>query len=191
MRALLVALIAPAALAQEVRIEPRLFVKEHHYFLSGGLTWLERGDYYNSPGAMFSGAYYLREGDAVELRAAIFASWLGASGSQVVNSTGLVPDSHKPVSLLAAGWRHSITYGKVALAGSVLHFDVQGGGDLGTLITDRAMTPAACAFFGVVARLRERFYAQLDLTIIGSLESRSSTVFAAGFLPVITFGGWL
>jgi len=192
MRALFVAaLIAPAALAQQVRVEPRLFVKDHHYFLSGGLTWLERGDYYNSPGAIFSGAYYLRESDAVEVRAALFASWLGSSGSQVVNSTGLVPDSHKPVSLIAAGWRHTVTYGKVAFGDSVVHFDVQGGGDLGTLITDRAMTPAACGFFGVVARLRDRLYGQLDLTVVGSLEHRTSPVFAVGFLPVLTLGGWL
>jgi hypothetical protein len=192
MRALLVAaLIAPAALAQQVRVEPRLFVKDHHYFLSGGLTWLERGDYYNSPGAVFSGAYYLRESDAVEIRAALFASWLGSSGSQVVNSTGLVPDSHKPVSLIAAGWRHTLTYGKVALGSSVLHFDVQGGGDLGTLLTDRAMTPAACGFFGVVARLRNHLYGQLDLTVVGSLERRSSSAFTVGFLPMLTVGGWL
>jgi hypothetical protein len=193
MRALLLAaaLIAPGALAQEVRVEPRLFVKDHHYFLSGGLTWLERGDYYNSPGAVFSGSYYLRESDAVEIRAVIFASWLGSSGSQVVNSTGLVPDSHRPVSLLAAGWRHSLAYGKVALAGSILHFDVQGGGDLGTLLTDRALTPAACGFFGVVARLGNHFYGQLDLALVGSLEQRSSAVFAVGFLPLLTLGGWL
>jgi hypothetical protein len=192
MRALLIAaLIAPAALAQQVRVEPRLFVKEHHYFLSGGLTWLERGDYYNSPGAVFSGAWYLRESDAVEVRAALFASWLGSSGSQVMNSTGLTPDSHKPVSLITAGWRHTVTYGKVAFADSVVHFDVQGGGDLGTLITDRAMTPAACGFVGVVARLRDRLYAQLDLTVVGSLEQRSSSVLAVGFLPVLTLGGWL
>jgi hypothetical protein len=192
MRALLLAaLITPAALAQQIRVEPRLFVKEHHYFLSGGLTWLERGDYYNSPGAVFSGAYYLRESDALEVRAAMFASWLGSSGSQVVSSTGLVPDSHKPVSLIAAGWRHSIAYGKVALGGTVLHFDVQGGGDLGTLLTDRALTPAACGFFGIVARLRDRLYAQLDLGVIGSLEHRSSSVLAVGFLPVLTLGGWL
>ena len=192
MRTLLVAaLVAPAALAQQVRVEPRLFVKDHHYFLSGGLTWLERGDYYNSPGAVFSGAYYLRENDAVEIRAALFASWLGSSGSQVVDNTGLVPDSHKPLSLIAAGWRHTVTYGKVALGSSVLHFDVQGGGDLGTLLTDRAMTPAACGFFGVVVRLRDHLYGQLDLTVVGSLERRSSSVFAVGFLPVLTLGGWL
>jgi hypothetical protein len=189
--ALLAALIAPAALAQQVRIEPRLFVKGHHYFLSGGLTWLERGDYYNSPGAVFSGAYYLRESDAVEVRAAVFASWLGASGSQVVSSTGLVPDAHQPVSLIAAGWRHSLTYGKVALGASVVHFDVQGGGDLGTLVTNQAMTPAACGFLGIVARIREHLYGQLDFTLVGSIEHRSSSVFAVGFLPVLTIGGWL
>jgi hypothetical protein len=192
MRALLaMALIAPAALGQQVRVEPRLFVKDQHIFLSGGLTWLERGDYYNSPGAVFSAAYYLREGDAFELRTAIFASWMGASGDQVVRRTGLVPDAQKPVSLLAGGWRHSLTYGKVALAGSILHFDIQGGADLGTLITDKALTPAGCAFFGVMARLGDSFYGQLDFALVGSVEQRSTPVFTAGFLPMLTLGGWL
>ena len=191
MRALLaIALAAPAALAQ-VRVEPRLFAKDQHLFLSGGITWLERGDYYNSPGFVFTGAYYLREGDALELRTAVFASWLGESGDQVVRRTGLVPDSQKPVSLLAAGWRHSLAYGKVALGGSILHFDVQGGADLGTLITDRAMTPALLGFFGVMGRLGDHFYGQLDLGILGSVEKRSSPVATFGFLPVLTLGGWL
>ena len=191
MRALLaIALIAPAAAAQ-VRVEPRLFVKDHHLFLSGGLTWLERGDYYNSPGAVFSAAWYLRESDALELRTIFFASWLGASGEQVVRSTGLVPDAQRPVSLIAGGWRHSLAYGKVALGSSVLHFDVQGGADLGTMITDRALTPAGCAFFGVMGRFGEHFYGQLDLVVVGSVEQRSTPVFAAGFMPVLTLGGWL
>jgi len=191
MRALAaVLLVAPAALAQ-VRVEPRLFVKDRHWFLSGGLTWLERGDYYNSPGVAFSAAYYVRESDAFEVRATLFASWLGSSADEVVRGTGLVPDAHRPVSLLAAGWRHSLTYGKVALAGSVLHFDVQGGGDLGTLITDRAVTPALCAFVGLVARLGEHFYGQIDLTFVGTIERRSAPVATLGFLPVLTLGGWL
>ena len=174
-----------------MRVEPRLFVKAQHIFVSGGLTWLERGDYYNSPGAALSAAYYLREGDAVELRAAVFASWLGASGDQVVRRTGLVPDAHQPVSLIAAGWRHSLTYGKVALEHSVLHFDLQAGVDLGTLLTDRALTPAACGFVGVMARLGERLYGQLDLGILTSIEQRSSSVVTAGFLPLLTLGGRL
>jgi hypothetical protein len=188
--ALLALLLAPAALGQ-VRVEPRLFVKDHHYFLSGGVTWLERGDYYNSPGAVFSGSYYLQENDALEIRTVLFASWLGSSAQQVVDGTGLVPDAHKPVSLLAAGWRHSITYGKVALSGSILHFDVQGGVDVGTLLTDRAFTPALVGFFGVVARLGDRVYGQLDLGLLGTIEQRSNTTATLGFLPVLTLGGWL
>jgi len=187
---LLAAFVAPAAFAQ-VRVEPRLLVKDRHWFLSGGLTWLERGDYYNSPGAAFSGSYYLRESDAVEVRAVLFASWLRASADEVVQGTGLVPDSQKPVSLVTAGWRHSLTYGKMALANSVLHFDVQGGGDVGTLITDRAWTPALCGFVGVVGRLGDHFFGQLDLVLIGSIEHRSATVATFGFLPLLTLGGWL
>jgi len=193
MRALLAAalLIAPSARAQVVRVEPRVFVKAHRVFVSGGFTWLERGDYYNSPGGAFSAAYYLGEDDAVELRTALFASWLGASGEQVVRRTGLVPDAQKPVSLLTGGWRHSLAYGKVALAGSILHFDVQGGLDLGALFTDRALTPAACGFLGVMARLSDRLYGQLDLGILTSIEHRSTSVFTAGFLPLLTLGARL
>jgi hypothetical protein len=191
MRVLAVAaLLAPAAVAQ-VRVEPRVFVKERHTFLSGGLTWLERGDYYNNPGVVFSGSYYLRESDALEVRAVLFASWLGASADEVVRGTGLVPDSQRPISLILGGWRHSLTYGKVALAGSVVHFDVQGGFDAGTLITNRALNPAAGAFAGVVARLSDRVYGQLDVTLLGTLESRSTSVFTVGILPVLTIGGWL
>ena len=189
--ALLLLVLAPAAFGQQVRVEPRLFVKDHHYFLSGGVTWLGRGDYYNSPGAVFSGSYYLRENDAVELRTVLFASWLGSSAEEIQQGTGLVPDAHKPVALLAAGWRHSITYGKVALSGSILHFDVQGGVDVGTLLTDKAFTPALMGFFGIVARLGDRVYGQLDLGLLGTIENRSSTVATLGFLPVLTLGGWL
>ncbi|HZX93805.1 MAG TPA: hypothetical protein VFE90_04770 [Myxococcales bacterium] len=186
----LAALLSPAAFAQ-VRVEPRLLVKDHRWFVSGGLTWLERGDYYNSPGFLAQASYYLRENDAVEVRAIVFASWLGSSADEVFQNTGLVPDAQKPVSLLAAGWRHSLAYGKVTTGSSVLHFDLQGGADLGLLITDRAANPALLGFFGVAARLGNHLYGQFDLALMGSIESRSTTVFTMGFLPVLTLGAAL
>jgi hypothetical protein len=184
---LLIALFSPAALAQ-VRVEPRVLVKDAHFFFSGGATWLERHDGYASPGVTLSAAYYLREDDGIEARAAFFVSGLTDSAHEVVNTTGLKPDAQMPVALLLAGWRHSLTYGKVAGGSSVMHFDVQSGLYAGTLITSVEATPALAASIGVVARLGTRGFAQLDVALLASRESRSSTVLALGVLPVLNFG---
>jgi len=73
--ALLILIASPAVFAQ-VRVEPRSLVKERRFFLSGGLTFLDRNDYYVSPGGAVSATYYFRESDGVELRAAFFWSHL-------------------------------------------------------------------------------------------------------------------
>jgi hypothetical protein len=180
-------LAAPAAFAQ-VRVEPRALVKEKRWFLSAGASWLERRDYYESPGLAISGAYYLRESDAIEGQLGWFATYMADAGNQIFNSTGLVPDAQKPSSMLLAGWRHSLTYGKVALKESVVHFDVQMALHAGFLVTDRAWTPAADGSLGVLARLGPRWFGQLDLALMLSREQRSTAVFAAGVMPVLTVG---
>jgi hypothetical protein len=183
----LIAALAPAAMAQ-VRVEPRQLVKEQHLFVSGGVTWLERNDYWVSPGATLSAVWYPAEDDGIETRLALFSSHLDGSAQEVADKTGLQPDSQAPQTLLLFGWRHSLTYGKVALASQVVHFDVQSGLHLGSLITDKAATPAASGSLGLVAKLGQRGYAQLDLALLLSLEQRSSRVLAGGFLPLLTFG---
>ena len=185
--ALLILIASPAVFAQ-VRVEPRSLVKERRFFLSGGLTFLDRNDYYVSPGGAVSATYYFRESDGVELRAAFFWSHLDGSAQEVVSQAGLYPDAQKPEVLLLAGWRHSLTYGKVALFSGVIHFDVQSGVHAGTLMTDRAATPAVAGSFGVVAGLGTRGFAQFDLALLGSLENRSQRVLALGALPLLSFG---
>jgi hypothetical protein len=184
---LLLALICPAALAQ-TRVEPRVFVKEQHVLISGGATWLQRNDYYSSPGLSLSAVYYPSESNGVELRGAFFASSLDSAAQEVAAATGLKPDAQKPVALLLGGWRHSLAYGKVAVGSSVAHFDVQSGLYAGTLITDVAATPALSASVGVVARLGTRMFAQLDLGLLASREQRSTATIALGALPLLTFG---
>ena len=179
--------LAPAALAQ-VRVEPRLLVKERRLFLSGGLTWLERNDYYRSPGAIFSASYYPRENDGVELRAGFFASSLNGSAQEVANQTGLRPDAQKPQALLLVGWRHSLSYGKLALGSGAVHFDLQSGLHAGSLFTDRAATPALSGSVGLMARAGAHAYAQFDLALLFSREQRSTSVLAAGVFPLLTFG---
>ena len=186
--ALCLALLSPAALAQ-VRVEPRTFVKDGHLFLSGGAAWLERHDQYASPGLSLIGTWFLSENDGVEARMTFFVSSMTDAAKEVQQATGLKPDAQKPVALLLAGWRHSLTYGKVAIGDTVIHFDVESGLHLGTLITDVTANPAGSASLGLVARLGKRGFAQLDLSLLGSTEARSAgTVFAVGVLPVFCAG---
>jgi hypothetical protein len=180
-----------AARAEDVRVEPRLFVKDHHFFASLGPTWLERDDYYVSPGVALSLAWYPVESGAVEVRYARFFSSLSSSAQEVYNLVGLMPDAHRPVGLLLGGWRQSLTYGKVSLAGAAIHFDVQAAFDGGLLFTDRATAPAFGASIGVVARVTRRIFAQLDLGALASFEQRQYARAALGFLPVLSMGAEL
>ena len=184
---LLIAMLSPAAMAQ-ARVEPRLLVKDGHVFISGGATWLERNDYYFSPGLTLTAAYYLGEDNGLELRAALFASSLSGSAQEVAKATGLQPDAQKPLGLVLGGSRHSLAYGKVAVGSGVVHFDVQSGLYAGTLITEIEATPALSASMGLVARLGARGFAQLDLAVLASREQRSTPVFVFGALPLLTFG---
>jgi hypothetical protein len=76
----------------------------------------------------------------------------------------------------------------VALGSRVLHFDFQSGLHGGILVTDRSVEPALSASVGLLARISNRFYGQLDVALVGSREQRSKAVFAAGVLPMLTLG---
>jgi hypothetical protein len=187
----LAVLIASAARAEDVRVEPRLLVKEHHLFASLGPTWLDRDDYYVSPGIALSFAWYPTESGAVEFRFARFFSSLSSSAQEVYDLVGLAPDAHRPIGLALGGWRQSLTYGKVSIAGAAIHFDVQAAFDGGLLFTDRATAPAFGASIGVLARLSRRIFAQLDLGALASFEQRQYGHSAFGFLPVFSMGAEL
>src|SRR5205823_14300142 len=73
---LLLCACALAASAQEVRVERRLLVKEKHFFASLGAAWFDRSDYFVSPGAALSVAYYPIESGGPEVRYVRFFSSL-------------------------------------------------------------------------------------------------------------------
>lgn len=185
--ALALLLCAPAALAQ-VRVEPRALVKDGHLFLSAGPAWLERHDEYANPGAMLDASFYLREDDAIAARFGFFLSSLSSAAQQIQSATGLKPDAQMPIALLLAGWKHGLTYGKLATGSTVVHFDVQSGLYAGTMITDASANPALATSVGVIARIGKRGFFQLDVALLGSLERRSSQVLALGVLPIFTLG---
>jgi hypothetical protein len=187
----LLLLCALGAHAEGVRVEPRLFVKQGHFFTSFGGAWLERGDYWVNPGLSFSAAYYPTESGGAEARVLWFFSSLSDSAQRISATTGFVPDARKPEALALAGWRQSLTYGKVALGGEALHFDLQGALQGGGLFTDRGFVPAACASAGLLARLNRWVFLQLDLGLLLSFEQRQRSGAALGFLPVLSAGAEL
>jgi len=188
---LTILLCATGARAQAVRVEPRLFVKQGHFFTSIGGAWLERGDYWRSPGLALSAAYYPTESGGAEARLVWLFSSLSGSAQEITAATGFVPEAHKPEGLALAGWRQSLTYGKVALAGEALHFDLQGALHGGGLFTDRGFAPAASASAGILARLNRWVFLQLDLGLLLSFEQRQSSGASLGFLPVLSAGAEL
>jgi hypothetical protein len=182
---------ALGASAQEVRVERRLLVKEKHLFASLGAAWLDRSDYFVSPGAALSVAYYPIESGGPEVRFVKLFSSLSSSARTVFDAFGMTPDVQRPVSLALVGWRQSLTYGKVAIAGSAVHFDVQAALHGGALFTDRATAPAVEGSLGVLVRVSQRVFAQFDLGVATTFEQRAFSGAAAGFLPILSVGAEL
>jgi hypothetical protein len=182
---------ALGASAEEVRVERRLLVKEKHLFASLGAAWLDRSDYFVSPGAALSVAYYPIESGGPEVRFVKLFSSLSGSARTVFAAFGMTPDVQRPVSLALVGWRQSLTYGKVAIAGSAVHFDVQAALHGGALFTDQTTAPAVEGSLGVLVRVSPRVFAQFDLGLAATFEQRAFSGAAAGFLPVLSVGAEL
>jgi hypothetical protein len=182
--------IPPGADGVPVKVERRRLLKDKHYFLTAGPTYLARGDYYRSPGLLASASYYPREWGGVELKLGLFLSSLTSAGREVFDRTGLVPDAHKPAALAAVGWRQSLGYGK-ALVGSdlthLVHFDLQLAGHLGLTFTDRSANPTLALGPGLLVRTRTLFL-QIDAPLLASLEDRSRSSLALGMLPTVALG---
>jgi hypothetical protein len=109
----------------------------------------------------------------------------------VFRSVGLVPDAQRPVGLLVAGYRRSVGYGKVLMGGaldSLVHFDVQVAGHAGLIFTDRMASPALSVAPGVLMRFSDRWFAQLDVEVYASYETRQSAPLVFGILPMFMAG---
>lgn len=190
MTALLLAALlttAPAAVPGQL-VERRLLVKEGRVLLTVGGAWLERDDHYLAPGAMLSVGYFPNETYGFELKGAYMHSWLDASASEVVEKTGLQPDARRPRGLALLGYRRSFAYGKVLIAGQVLHFDLHGSAAGGLTFTDGPPAPTAMFAPSLLLRFTERVHAQLELGVGGALEKRREQTFAPLLLPSLSIG---
>lgn len=185
------ALPTPGLDGVPVKVERRLLVKTNHLFITGGLNYFIRGDYYVSPGVLATLSIYGSEQHGVELKLGGFITFLSPSAQEIFNRSGLIPDAHRPVGLLHLGYRYSAGYGKVMLAGlpgSLIHFDFQLAAHGGAIFTDRMVSPALSLSPAVLVRFTPRVFLQVDLSFVASYETRQSTFLALGFLPTVTGG---
>ena len=99
-----------------IRVQQRFAAKARLVELSGGFEYLSRGDFYNSPGARISGAYYPIESLGIEARISHYWSGLDATAQEVISTNGTLPDSHAPgwVGMVGGarpkigGWRNHL-----------------------------------------------------------------------------------
>ena len=139
-----VAAIEPPAVTH--RLEHRRFQKNGRVALRAGATYLSRGDMRTNPGASVDIAWYLSEVLGVDLLSVTaFGSSLNSTAEALRKSTGLLPDSEKPLARLTAGARYSFAYGKalVERLDAVFHLDANAFAHLGVLWTDSSVNPAA------------------------------------------------
>jgi hypothetical protein len=183
--------LSPGLDGAPVRVERRLLVKNGHFFFTLGADYFIRGDYYVSPGLLASASYYPTERDGFDLKLGAFLSFMSPAAQVVFRSVGLVPDAQRPVALMVLGYRRSVGYGKVMLNGafdSLLHFDLQLAGHAGLVITDRMASPAASVAPALLIRFSDRWFAQLDIELYASYETRQSSPLVVGILPTFMAG---
>jgi hypothetical protein len=183
--------LSPGLDGVPVRVERRLLVKNGHFFFTLGADYFIRGDYYVNPGLLASASFYATERDGFDIKLGAFLSFMSPAADVVFRSVGLVPDAQRPLGLLVVGYRRSVGYGKVLLTGamdSLVHFDVQLAGHVGMIITDRMASPAVSVAPGLLMRFSDRWFAQLDVEVYASYETRQSAPLVFGILPTLMAG---
>jgi hypothetical protein len=174
-----------------VRVERRALVKVKKVFLTGGLSYLSRGDYYTSPGLTGNFTYYPLEQHGLEFNLNLFLSFISPGAIEIFSRTGLVPDAQRPVAQLNLGYRYTFGYGKAVVGPSLsglIHFDVQAAGHLGLTITDRAANPTLGLGPALVVRFSKLWVMQLDVPLQFALEGRARSFFTLGVSPRLAMG---
>jgi hypothetical protein len=177
-----------------VRVQSRYAVKAKQLQISGGFTYLSRGDFYVSPGVRVGGAYYPFEQLGLELQVSHFWSSLNAEAERIKETLGAIPDSHAPGWLMLAGARYSIGYGKLMVGGlgGVLHFEPQVFARGGLHVHDGDTGPSADTGLGLLVFVTPKLFARIDTSLVYEREQRSGNgVSVWGIMPSIGVGGTL
>jgi outer membrane beta-barrel protein len=170
------------------RVELRLFAKESHVIARAGFSYLSRSDFYTNPGISLDVAWYPLEVLGVELSGTGYFARLSSTADALRRTTGLLPDSQKPLARIGAGARWAFAYGKllVELLSTVIHVDASAAAHVGVLITGDAPNFAADAGLSIQAVAWDRLLFFVEGLYFMSYERRTTTTFASG--PQLTIG---
>jgi hypothetical protein len=173
------------------RIERRVFEKKSHVLVRTGFSYLSRGDFYTSPGIGLDATYYPAEIIGLDLfSGTVFFSQLTDSAQELRRTTGLLPDSQKPIVRLSGGARIAFAYGKlfVEALDTVVHIDANVALHLGALVTDKGPNFGGDVGLSLQAVGYGRFILWLEGSWFVSYEKRTSSSIASGPLTTIGVG---
>ena len=182
---------APRPLA-EIRVQNRFARNGGTLQLFGGVDYLERRDFYVSPGVRLGATYFLWDSLGVELQVSHYFSRLNQAGLQVEQMLGVVPDSRAPTWLVVAGGRYALGYGKMMIGGvgRAIHFQPQALLQAGIHVHDGSFGPSALAGLGLLVHATPRWFVRLDGGMTYEIERRvTGTTSVLGFLPALVTGG--
>ena len=161
--------------------------------LFGGIDYLERRDFYVSPGLRLGATYYLWESLGLEVQVSHYFSRLNQAGQEVQHMLGVVPDSRAPTWLALAGARYAFGYGKMMIGGlgRPIHFEPQALAQFGLHVHDGSFGPSGLAGVGLLVHATPRWFFRLDGGMTVEVERRvTGTVTVLGFLPSLVTGGF-
>jgi hypothetical protein len=182
---------APRPLA-EVRVQNRFARNGGTLQLFGGVDYLERRDFYVSPGVRLGATYFVWDSLGVELQVSHYFSRLNQAGLQVERMIGVVPDSRAPTWLVVGGARYAMGYGKMMIGGvgRAIHFEPQALVQAGIHVHDGSFGPSGLAGVGLLVHATPRWFVRLDGGMTVEIERRvTGTVTVLGFLPALVTGG--
>jgi hypothetical protein len=177
----------------EVRVQNQFAHNAGTLQLFGGIDYLERRDFYVSPGVRVGATYFLWESLGIELQVSHYFSRLNQAGLQVEQMVGVIPDSRAPTWLVLAGGRYAMGYGKMMIGGlnHVIHFQPQAFLQAGMHVHDGSFGPSALGGIGLLVHATPRWFVRLDGGMTFEVEQRvTGTVAVLGFLPSLVTGGF-
>lgn len=172
------------------RVEARLFSKADHLIVRAGFSYLSRSDFYVNPGVSLDVAWYPWEFLAFELSGTGFFSQLSSTADALRKSTGLLPDSQKPLARAMGGARFAFAYGKLLIEEleTVVHIDASVAAHVGVLVTDDAPNFGGDVGLGVQVRAFERILVWVEGTVLVTYERRTTSSVASGPQGTIGLG---
>jgi hypothetical protein len=180
--------------AAELRVQNRYAQNARAFQLFGGADFLERRDFYVSPGVRIGGTYFLAESLGLEVQISHFFSRLNQAALQVQQRYGVLPDSRAPGWLAVGGVRYAAGYGKMIVGGvnRAIHFQPQALAQVGLHVNDGTVGPSGLAGLGLLVHATPRWFFRLEAAATLDLERRvTGTATVLGFLPSLVTGGTL